>query len=100
MASWLAKRLAGAERADAYRIKSHAISSLIIGGWARVNGLRVNGTVALEFQTDPLTRLHIPLRHLAPEARSRIMSALGSVPAVASLFELSNLAPLFKGGSK
>jgi hypothetical protein len=92
MSSWLAKRLAGSERVQAYRIKSRAISSLILAGFARVNGVRANGTVALEFPTDPPTRLHTPLTHLCLAARARIVEGAATAPVVAPLSELAKIS--------
>jgi hypothetical protein len=94
ISNWLAKRLTGSEREQAYRIKDHAISSLIVGGWAFVNGKRVNDTIGLEFPTDPPTRLHIPLTHLRPEARARVLKSASSAPVVAPLLEMATIKGL------
>jgi hypothetical protein len=90
MASSLAKQLTGRDRDLAYRIKAAACSALIVGGAARLNGVRANSILGLDILIDLQSSLHVPLSHLDPQAQALARSQAKSTRTVAPLSECLN----------
>src|SRR5262245_56102896 len=68
----LAKKLTGGPRTLAYRIKAAACSSLIVQGYATVNGRWPGDIVGLDFiagRDSETARIHIRRSHLSSEAK-------------------------------
>jgi hypothetical protein len=85
LANRLAKNLSGPDRAIAYRIKSEALSALVVNGIATVNGYRPNNTLGLDFFD---SRLHCPLSSLTAHAQSVIRQQAGSFSRTAPMADL------------
>jgi hypothetical protein len=85
-ANSLAKQLTGPQRSLAYRMKAAACSSLILGGMATVSGMRSNSILCLEL-LGGRSRLHVPLAHLLPEARTVARHQASCAPVVGPLSE-------------
>ena len=88
ISNFLAKQLAGRNRALAYRIKAESCSALIASGYASVNGLQGNGILGLDIELgNRRYQLHIPLMHLDSAVRADVENQLKYLQAVAPLRE-------------
>lgn len=94
LANRLAKQLTGPDRFLAYRIKSAALSSLILAGAARPNGFQADSIVGLDIFGATHSRLHVPMSHLRHDAQALIRRQSGFLPKVAPLAERLNAAEL------
>jgi len=87
LSNCLAKKLSGASRTLAYRIKAEACSSLILHGAASVNGVSAAGIIALDIPGNRLLRLHIRRSHLTAPARAALIRQASTAPVVSNLAE-------------
>ncbi len=81
----LAKQLTGLQQYDAYRTKADLVSVLVLAGCAKVNGIQAHGVVGLNVLSEPIARVHVPLRHLHPDAQIILYQQMTSALDVAPL---------------
>ena len=89
-ANHLAKKLRGTDdQAAAYRVKSEIAGAMLLAGMASVNGVRANGTLAVDLSGNPSYRLHVPFGRLSRAAQgvAREQLTTRKVRVVAPLHE-------------
>ena len=82
-----AKQLDGTRKKEAYRIKSWALSALIVLGVAVANGVNADGTIAFDIRVGQGSRLHCRPRDLQPDAHAIASRQADSVPVRGPLSE-------------
>jgi hypothetical protein len=84
---YLSKQLRGSLQDEEYKNRADLVSILILSGYARPNGISVNGTVGLDIAAERPYQTHQPLRRLHPEAQARLKAQLAEVSVKCSLLE-------------
>lgn len=91
LANRLAKQLSGRERALAYQIKAQALSALVVGGVATVNGRHTDNTLGIDVFN---SRLHCPYSSLTSQAQSLVDRRTRSLRQTTPMVDLLSPAEL------